>query len=84
MIRELIGTGSTCLCNRERTETGSRIVKQLTEAEQETRFRAGFALQKRLYRGSAAPYIVKPLEATPCEQVFEDDAGITLDQVEFK
>lgn len=84
MIRELIGTGSTCLCYRERTETGSRIVKQLTEAEQETRFRAGFALQKRLYRGSAAPYIVKPLEATPCEQVFEDDEGITLDQVEFK
>ena len=83
MSREVIGKGSTCLCYRERTETGSRIVKQLTEAEQETRFRAGFALQKRLYRGSAAAYIVKPLEATPCEQAFEDDHGTTLDKVQF-
>jgi hypothetical protein len=87
MSRELIGTGSTCHCYRETTENGSYIVKTLTETAQQGRFNAGFALQKRLYRGSAAPYIVKPLEArtedSVCRQVFEDDGGITLDQVEF-
>ena len=87
MSRICIGEGSTCLCFRETNENGGRIVKQLTDLAQLPRFRAGYELQTRLCRGKAAPYVVKPLEARleqePYEQIFADDQGITLDQVQF-